>query len=88
LQQIENHFLATVEGASNDERELIKEQIRYLEEASQRLGRKDWFLVLIGVLVNITVAAMFSPDKVREFWNMVQTFFGPLVRSVLNLPHA
>jgi len=46
--------------------EILGRQIRYLTEASVRLGRKDWLNVFFNVLVSFAIAGIFAPDRVNE----------------------
>lgn len=46
--------------------ELIEPRLRYLEESSQRLGRKDWINVLFSVIIGIILNATVTPESARD----------------------
>ena len=61
-------FLLTVQQVADDRHEHVVEQLRYLDEAGRRLGRKDWFNAAIGVVVSTLCALALDPQKAREAW--------------------
>lgn len=57
--------------------ELNVEQLKHLEgtvanaiEASARLGRKDWLLLLYGSIVNLGLQAAFAPTQAQHLWQV------------------
>jgi hypothetical protein len=54
----------------------INARLAYLEDASKRLGRKDWMTIAVGIVTNIVVGAAFAPDTARELFRMAGQLFG------------
>jgi len=58
-------FLVNTQELSEGQRVLTSTRLADLEEAANRLGRKDWILIAIGTLMNIVVAAGFNPGQAQ-----------------------
>ncbi len=50
---------------SAEQFQILDRQMKYLTEASARLGRKDWLNILFNVLVSFAIAGLFAPDRVN-----------------------
>jgi len=50
-----------------------------------RLGKKDWFNYAVGLLVNIAVAAAFSPSAARDLLHGFSHAVQPLFDAFLKL---
>ncbi len=46
--------------------QILDRQMKYLTEASARLGRKDWLNIFFNILVSFAIAGVFAPDRVNE----------------------
>lgn len=81
LRGISDSVLTSVELQS-EQRQLIEAQIRYTEEAANRLGRIDWKGVLVNTLFTIAVTAAFTPDTTRQLFHTAASAFMPLYQAV------
>jgi hypothetical protein len=68
-------YAKTALRLSDQRMEELDGRLRYLEEATARVGRKDWLLIAIGTMFSIAVAAIIPPDEVR---NLITIFLQPL----------
>jgi hypothetical protein len=66
--------------------EIINTKLNYLEEASKRLGRKDWLNVLIGVSFKIAVDLGLSTNIAKEFFQLIGIAFSQLLSGPVLLP--
>ena len=66
----------------------IEARLRYLEEASTRMGRKDWLGILIAVVFTIVVSGLFAPDRANELLGFAAALFQSLYDFVWQLPPA
>ena len=57
-------------------------RLKHLEEASSRLGRKDWITLAIGALTNIIVGAALAPEAARELVRTAGALLGWIVSGV------
>jgi hypothetical protein len=57
--------------ATDQRLEAVAEQLTYLADASERLGRKDWINAAIGVTLSIVVSGLISPDDARTAMQMM-----------------
>lgn len=60
--------------------ELLEGRIKYLIEASERMGRKDWINILVSVLISIVIQTAFSPAATRELFGFVSTVLGEILK--------
>jgi hypothetical protein len=72
LQEIKG-YLNTAVNLSDEQMQRIDEGILYLEEASQRLGRKDWLGIAVATVVNFAVQAVLQPSEVRTVFTLLQS---------------
>jgi hypothetical protein len=84
LEEIKRFMISTGEltGARLD---TLKARVDYLTEASTRMGRKDWYMVLMGGMITLVVAAVVSPERIQALFQMVADAFLPLFQSLLRL---
>ncbi len=64
----------------------VKNRLDYLANASTRIGRKDWFLLLNGMLLNIVLQFALSSEVARELFRFAAQLLGQLLRGYLPLP--
>ena len=67
---------------STEQFQILDRQMKYLTEASARLGRKDWLNILFNVLVSFAIAGVFAPDRVNAMIN-----YGAALFQFLASPH-
>lgn len=79
-------FMITKQHISDDRHAFVAEQLQYLDEASGRLGRKDWVLLAIGVLGNIVVGAALDPDAALQLFRHAGNALGQILGSGRLLP--
>ena len=60
----------------------IDARLRHLEEASTRLGRKDWITLAMGTLTNIVVGVALAPEAARELVRTAGALLGWVVGGV------
>lgn len=65
---------------------IISNKLTYLEEASKRLGRKDWINVLIGISFKIAYDLGLSSAPAKEFFKFIGTAFANLLGGSNLLP--
>jgi len=63
----------------------INEGFESVVSAMDRLGKKDWFNYAVGLLVNIAVAAAFSPSAARDLLHGFSHAVQPLFDAFLKL---
>ena len=44
----------------------IETRLAHLEDASKRLGRKDWTILAMGILSNLVIGAAMAPENAQE----------------------
>lgn len=69
VQGIEKHLFSTHQ-LDAQQREIVKERLQYLVDASRRLSRKDWSLVALGVLGNVVVGLALNPTAARGLFDL------------------
>jgi hypothetical protein len=62
--------------------QFISARLAYLEDASKRLGRKDWLTLAVGVITNIVVGVALAPDAARELFRMAGRLLGWIAPAV------
>lgn len=78
-------FLLTTNRLQLEAARIVEDRFDYLEGASQRLGRKDWLNLTIGVLFSIIIAVALPPDAAKELLRMAGVAFQSLFHAVLRL---
>lgn len=79
-------FLVASGQHSDSQIQFITTRLQHLEEASHRLGRKDWITLTMGTLTNIVVGAALAPEAARELLRTAGALLGWVVGSVHLLP--
>lgn len=64
----------------------IGSRLKYLEEASTRMGRKDWLGILIATVFTIVISGLFAPDRANELMGFAAALFQSLYAFVWQLP--
>jgi len=58
----------------------LEEGLKALATATSRLGRNDWRLMFLGVVLSFILAGILPPDAIHDFLRMalhgLQHFFG------------
>ncbi len=79
-------FLFSSSTYSEAQRKFIETRLQHLQDASNRLGRKDWITLAMGTLANIVVGAAFAPETARELLRTAGALLGWVVGSVHLIP--
>lgn len=64
-------FVFKAQPLSEAHMRYVEGRLNYLVDASNRMGRKDWANVAIGVFTNIVVSAALNPEATRDFFQFV-----------------
>lgn len=82
-------YLIKTHNLSGDRLEAIERQLSYLEEASSRLGRKDWSVILIGSLLGMVSNLSLSADGTKDLFRFAGQIVKQLLGTILYLagPH-
>jgi hypothetical protein len=84
LQEIKRYMISTQDLNAEMQR-AIESRIDYLIEASERMGRKDWHMTLMGIVATLVIAAVVTPERAQELFRMIANAFLPLFQSLLQL---
>jgi hypothetical protein len=85
LTEIERYLTAT-EQVKAEDHQFLHNQFKYAIECSGRLGRKDWYMTIMGVLTSVVISAVFAPQRTEELFRMVAEAIAPLFKHILQLP--
>ena len=91
LDQIENSIktiktdLANSTDYSSEQLNLINRKLEEIQDASKRLGRKDWINYVAGSLTSLCISAAFAPEKTKELFKIVNNAFSWLLNNALHL---
>ena len=75
LQEIKEYVVKTL-ATTQEQQALVISRLDYLVDASQRLGKKDWIMIAIGVFTGIAIEAAFAPDAAREMFRFAMQILG------------
>ena len=79
-------FLVATSGHTGEQNSFITLRLTHLEDASKRLGRKDWITLAMGTLTNIIVGVALAPDAARELLRNAGALLGWVASGALSLP--
>ena len=79
-------FLMSSSQHTEAQRQFIETRLHHLEEASHRLGRKDWVTLAMGTLTNIVVGVALAPDAARELLRTAGALLGWVVGNIHLIP--
>lgn len=79
-------FILSSSSYTESQCQFIEARLQHLEEASKRLGRKDWITLAMGTLTNIVVGVVLAPDAARELLRTAGALLGWIVGSVHLIP--
>jgi len=74
LDELKRHL---IEGRKLDSEQVafVEDQFRYLRQAADRVGRKDWLVILWATLVNQAITLALTPAQTRELVGSAGTLF-------------
>ena len=64
----------------------VEDRLNYLAEATSRVGIKDWFLIFVGMLMNIVLEFSLSSEAARELFRFSAQLLGQLLKGYLPMP--
>lgn len=82
LDELKNAVLQS-QSLDQDRAEFVEKQFRYLREATDRLGRKDWINIAITTFIGIATSVLIDDQKRRWFLQAASEAF----RWVWNAAH-
>jgi hypothetical protein len=60
-------FLENTQKLSEGQQAIVSSRLAHLEDAANRVGRKDWLAIAYGTLVNIAVTAALTTEQAQAF---------------------
>lgn len=84
LRTIEEYTVKTYQ-LSEAHQAHVREQLGYLTEAAERVGRFDWKNLAVSTFVNIVVTLGLDIEKIQKLLALVNQLLGPLVAGVARL---
>lgn len=81
LEEIRELLLAQVKGSIEHAR-LVDREIKALRDASERMGRKDWFNLAIGTLINIATAVALSAEATKQVFHILKASLSGIIHFV------
>jgi hypothetical protein len=60
-------FLENTQKLSEGQLAIVSSRLAHLEDAANRVGRKDWLAIAYGTLVNIAVTAALTTEQAQAF---------------------
>ena len=64
-------YVRTTQQLNEAHMRFVEARLGYLAEATQRMGRKDWINMAVGVFTNIVVGVAMNPERAREFFQFI-----------------
>ena len=77
--------IVSAHNLQSQQTEVLDRGLNYLGQSLDRFGKKDWLNLAIGTLINIAVAAAFSPTAAKDLLHGFTSAIRPLFDSVLKL---
>jgi len=71
LEQIRQLLLEHTKSSTEQSR-LVNEQIESLITASQKMGRKDWFNLAVGALINLALVIALPPEVTHKVFEVLK----------------
>jgi hypothetical protein len=78
-------FITRTSQTEDSKLRQIETQLKYLEEASTRMGRKDWLGILIATIFAVVISGLFAPDRANELLGFAAALFQSLYGFVSHL---
>lgn len=64
---------------SREQIALISAELASLTESSKRMGRKDWFNLAIGTVINLAITISMPPDVTRQIFQILRDALSGIV---------
>ena len=85
LQEI-RQYIQPIPSVSSEQFAIVEGKLQYLQDASERLGRKDWLLLFLGVLLSTAAQINMQPSVFRDLLSFAGQVFQQILGSFLSLP--
>ncbi len=85
ITELDKQLIAS-EDISDENIAIIKTRLNYLEEASKRLGRKDWLNTAIGVSLGIVTQIGLSSHMAQEIFKILVGSFSNILGGPIMIP--
>lgn len=69
-------YVLTTQSLIGEQARFVTTRLDYLAQASERLGRKDWISIAVGVVASIAVGIVLPSEAARELLRMAGALFG------------
>lgn len=79
-------YIQTNAGLSPDKFNIVVEKLTYLEQAADRMGRKDWLNLFLGVLVSLTVQVGMEKSVFQNLLSVADQLFSQFLQHIILLP--
>ena len=73
------------DDVTKEQLDLLSRSLNEIGEASTRLGRKDWIMVVTGTLSNLCIGAAFSPQATQALFEFANQSLGWVFQNALRL---
>jgi hypothetical protein len=77
-----SHQMTALSGASTLQHESIRREIKYLTDATERLGKKDFLNAMLGGLVGWLLSAALPPETIRSALPLILGTFKSLLTGL------
>jgi hypothetical protein len=77
--------LATRADITKEQLNLVQRTLDEVVEAANRLGRKDWIMLVAGTFTNVVVGAAFAPEATKALFQLAHKSFGWVFQNALRL---
>ena len=79
-------YIQTNSRLSTDKFNIVVEKLAYLEQAADRMGRKDWLNLFLGVLVSMTVQVGMEKSVFQDLLSVADQLFRRFLQHIILLP--
>jgi len=73
-------YLESEFDLSKEQQENVNEQLDYLVTAAQRQGRKDWYNILIAVVLQTCIYLAASPEQANTIWKLIKSSLKEIIQ--------
>jgi hypothetical protein len=79
-------YIQTNAGLSPDKFSIVIEKLAYLEQAADRMGRKDWLNLFLGVLFSMAMQVAMEKSVFQDLLSVAGHLFRQFLRHIILLP--
>lgn len=85
ITEVRNYVQANA-GLSTDKLNVVLEKLSYLEAASERLGRKDWMNLFLGVILSTAIQVGMEKSAFQDLLSFAGQMFRQFLQYIILLP--